>query len=203
MKVFEPYPGIKVYDDVFSWDCQNKIFEQLYKDTNYFIGWGDHFASSDKFLYSSHNAEDWEIMLTNGTPEHWMNRIAKSEPFLEFSNRELVRSMINLTTIADTNEAHNHPNEDVLLYYVNTEWKPHWQGETFFYDSKVKKVVYTSPYIPNRMIKFDGHIIHRFNTQSRSAPKFRFSISTFFLKEEVSEKGFSTNQLPTDLKGLI
>ena len=66
---------------------------------------------------------------------------------------------------------------------MNNEWKDGWGGETFFYDSHGKEIIYTSPYTPNRMIKFNGELVHRFNGPSRTGPKFRFSISTFIEKE--------------------
>ena len=73
-----------------------------------------------------------------------------------------------------------------MLYYANREWKPEWGGETVFYDEGGKDIIYTSPYVPNRMIFFAGELPHRYNPPSRVAPKFRFSISTFF--ERTSEE---------------
>jgi len=184
MKVSNPHPGITVYDDVFGWIDQNDIHTQLYNGVNYTLGWIDHFNGSDVFLHSTYSVEDWKMVRDdpqqfNG---HLLDRLAKSEPFQEMADQELIKSVVNLTTVADTNEAHCHPNQDVVLYYANLEWKSQWQGETQFYDRNTKEVLYTSPYVPNRMIKFDGEIVHRFNTQCRTAPKFRLIISSFWDK---------------------
>lgn len=181
MRVSNPVEGITVYDDVFGWMQSSPIYEAMFK-INYEIGWQDHFNGAEKFLHSYWGAEAWEEASSFGD-EHFINCLRFSKPFAEFENRTLIKSVVNLTTSSDTNEEHCHPNQDVLLYYANPEWKTEWQGETFFLDPTGKDIIYTSPYVPNRMIKFDGNILHRFNNQTRSAPKFRFSISTFFEKE--------------------
>jgi len=183
MKVSNPVEGITVYDDVFGWMQSSSIYEDMFK-INYEIGWQDHFNGAEKFLHSHWGEDGWESA-NNFGDDHFINCLRYSEPFAEFENRKLIKSVVNLTTSSDTNEAHCHPGQDVLLYYANPEWKTEWQGETFFLDPLGKDIIYTSPYVPNRMIKFDGNILHRFNNQTRSAPKFRFSISTFFEKENV------------------
>ena len=184
MKVSNPVEGITVYDDVFGWMQSSSIYEDMFK-IDYAIGWQDHFNGAEKFLHSHWSGEvGWENAKDFGD-DHFINCLRYSEPFAEFENRKLIKSVVNLTTSSDTNEAHCHPGQDVLLYYANPEWKTEWQGETFFLDPLGKNIIYTSPYVPNRMIKFDGNILHRFNNQTRSAPKFRFSISTFFEKANV------------------
>ena len=184
MRVSNPVEGITVYDDVFGLEDRTTIYEAMFK-INYGIGWKDHFYGAEQFLHSTWRAEAWDdVSLGNLGPNHFLICLRLSKPFAEFENRHLVKTVVNLTTSSDTNEQHSHPNEDVLLYYANPEWKTEWQGETFFLDQLGKEVIYTSLYVPNRMIRFDGNIVHRFNTQNRSAPKFRFSISTFFQKED-------------------
>jgi hypothetical protein len=184
MRVSNPVEGITVYDDVFCLDDRTTLYEAMF-NINYGIGWKDHFYGAEQFIHSYWGAKAWDdSSLGNLGPNHFLNCLRLSKPFAEFENRNLIKTVVNLTTSGDTNEQHSHPNEDVLLYYVNPEWKTEWQGETFFLDQLGKEVIYTSLYVPNRMIRFDGNIVHRFNTQNRSAPKFRFSISTFFQKED-------------------
>jgi hypothetical protein len=182
MRVSNPVEGITVYDDVFGWMQSSSIYEDMFK-IDYAIGWQDHFNGAEKFLHSHWGEQGWEEA-NNFGDDHFINCLRLSKPFAEFENRKLIKSVVNLTTSSDTNEAHCHPGQDVLLYYSNPEWKAEWQGETFFLDPLGKDIIYTSPYVPNRMIKFDGNILHRFNNQTKSAPKFRFSISTFFEKQD-------------------
>ena len=41
-------------------------------------------------------------------------------------------------------------------------------------------IIFTSPYIPGRIILFDGNIPHAIRPQSTNGPKFRISITLFF-----------------------
>jgi hypothetical protein len=194
MRVSNPVEGITVYDDVFGLEDRTTIYEAMFK-INYGIGWKDHFYGAEQFLHSTWRAEAWDdASLGHLDPNHFINLLRFSKPFTEFENRNLIRTIVNLTTPSDSNEKHSHRNQDVLLYYANPEWKKEWQGETFFLDPLGEEVIYTSLYVPNRMIRFDGNIVHRFNTQSRSAPKFRFSISTFFEKKESPEEKPKTSE---------
>lgn len=192
MRVSNPVEGITVYDDVFNWHEQQAMYAGLFK-INYEIGWHDHFNGAEVFLHSYWGPGDWRDSDDWG-PDHFINCLKNSKPFAEFKNQKPIKSIVNLTTSSDTNEAHDHDGQDVLLYYVNPEWKTEWQGETFFLDPLGKDIIYTSPYVPNRIIKFDGDLMHRFNNQTRSAPKFRFSISTFFKKKESPEEETKTSE---------
>ena len=194
MKVFEPCPGIKVYDDVFTYTQQYRIYGQIVNDLKFSIGWSDSFEDSDKFLHTAFPAETWRNINYYKSPEHFVNELNNSEPFQELKDHHLLKSIINLTTIADTNIHHTHPGQEAMLYYANLEWKNEWQGETFFLDPEGKNILYTSPYVPNRMIWFDGDIVHRFNTQSRTAPKYRFSVSTFW------EKPIGLDEVPPEVR---
>ena len=68
-----------------------------------------------------------------------------------------------------------------VLYYINLDWRDGWHGETLFYNpNNLKEIIYTSLYIPGRIILFDGSIPHAIRPQSIKAPKFRFTLSLFF-----------------------
>ena len=61
------------------------------------------------------------------------------------------------------------------------DWKDGWYGETIFYNpDNINDIVFTSPYIPGRIILFDGDIPHAIRPQSSKASKFRISLSLFF-----------------------
>ena len=180
MKVFEPVPGIKVFDDVFDFNQSGVIYEQCL-DNEYQIGWKDTLFSEDQFLYSNWTGQQWQAAMNSQSLQHFLFVLGISEPFAEhIQNKVIKKSVINCGTIADSMAVHTHLGESVMLYYANLEWKPEWSGETFFYDKSGKNLIYTSSYTPNRMILFNGEVPHRFNSPSRLAPKYRFTISTFF-----------------------
>lgn len=180
MKMFEPAPGIKVYDDVFDYNQSSIIYEQCL-DNEYQIGWKDTLFSEDQFLYSNWGSEHWQTAMLSQNLQHFLCVLGMSEPFVEHIQDKIIkRSVINCGTVADSMSVHTHLGEGVMLYYANLEWKPEWSGETFFYDKSGKNIIYTSPYTPNRMILFNGEMPHRFNSPSRLAPKYRFTVSTFF-----------------------
>ena len=81
----------------------------------------------------------------------------------------------------DVHYIHHHESDQVALYYVNMDWNDGWYGETIFYDEfDQNKIGFTTPYIPGRIILFDGVIPHAIRPQSVEGPKFRITISLFY-----------------------
>lgn len=183
--VTKPYPGITVYDNVFGWE-DNTRMHGLTRSTQFALGWAD-LPEKEVHFHSLIGPEEWSYYAEDPDASIYLNILANSKAFKDFEGRGIDKSVINCDTMSDSHEIHTHVNQDVILYYINTEWKDAWAGETFFYDEAGKNVVYTSPYTPNRMIAFDGKIPHRFNAPSMSAPKYRFSVSTFFWTKEHEE----------------
>jgi len=181
MKVFEPAPGIKVYDDVFTLDQQHLIYEHAL-ECDYHIGWKDLPWGEDQYFYSRWSPDEWSKTMSTDNDRHFLHALGHSVPFVEnVMDKEIIKTIVNAVTLDASANTHCHQNgEFVALYYVNPEWKPEWSGETFFYDDKGQEVIYCSKFVPNRMIIFNGLIPHRFNAPSRQAPKFRFTISTFY-----------------------
>jgi Rps23 Pro-64 3,4-dihydroxylase Tpa1-like proline 4-hydroxylase len=64
------------------------------------------------------------------------------------------------------------------LYYVNEHWDLDEGGETQFY---VDNLIYGIPPIPNRMIIFDGSLMHRATSFKNY---HRFSIALKYCKDE-------------------
>lgn len=184
--VTKPYPGITVYDNVFSW-YDNTTIDGLTRSTQFALGWSD-LPGKEVHFHSSIDSEEWKYYGEDPSASKYLDILANSKPFKDFTDRGINKSVINCDTMADSHTIHTHLSQDVILYYINTEWKDSWAGETFFYDESGENVVYTSPYTPNRMITFDGKIPHRFNAPSAAAPKFRFTVSTFFWTKEHEEK---------------
>ena len=180
--VSNPHPEITIYDNVFNWDLNKSIMLNCTK-VPYFIGWQDSFNEAESFLHSRITKDMWLNRTKDQSLNDFLDPLITSEPFKNINENKIVQTVVNCDTTYDTHTVHTHNNQDVILYYVNNEWKDSWGGETFFYDSNGKEIIYTSPYTPNRMIKFNGELVHRFNGPSRTGPKFRFSISTFIEKE--------------------
>ena len=174
------HPGITVYDNVFS----EKEQELIYKNclgAPYNIGWNDTAESTESHFFCGIGLDDWQDRYRDKDLAEFLNILENSQPYQKNINKSLEKTIINCDTIADSHTKHTHENQDVILYYANLDWSDGWGGETFFYNNE-DEIVFASPYTPNRMIAFDGELIHRFNGPTIQGPKFRFSISTFFWK---------------------
>ena len=75
-----------------------------------------------------------------------------------------------------------HPGLIVALYYANMHWDPEGGGETLFYKKDRKTIGLASPYIPNRLVIFDGKVPHTIKAQNLLGPSYRFTIGMFFNK---------------------
>jgi len=138
------------------WTCTS-VPERHSHNLSFFSPWSTEYVESLSILASIRNSPASHIL----------------------ENYELTKSILNLTTPSDVYYTHTHPEEKVLLYYVNLEWKEGWHGETQFYSDNLRDIKYTSPYTPGRLILFDGNIPHTMRPKSIIAPKFRFSLSMF------------------------
>ena len=94
---------------------------------------------------------------------------------------------MNCSLFNDVFYKHTHSDSDVLLYYVNMEWKEEWYGETVF-QNEDGSILYTQKYKPCSAVWFDGSIPHLIKPQSATAPKFRFSVSIFFKRNDNGER---------------
>ena len=94
------------------------------------------------------------------------------------------RSYINLGIHSDQHLIHvddPKPNESkTCLIYMNRKWDLNWGGETIFYDDQRKNIVYTSQFIPGRIVIFDGSIPHSAKPQHFDAPPYRFTLAVKF-----------------------
>jgi len=175
MNYYSPINGVEVYDDVFSLSHRYDINEAV-KKSLFRIGWNDNTDDAESNMYSLWSPED-------------LNRIKFFKEFVDthplhkkIDPDKYIRCIINNETMSNTHWTHTHINENVLLYYVNMDWKDQWGGETLFFDRNSKDIVFGSRFVPGRLIWFDGEIPHTIKQPSRQAPKFRFTISIFFKK---------------------
>jgi Rps23 Pro-64 3,4-dihydroxylase Tpa1-like proline 4-hydroxylase len=107
-----------------------------------------------------------------------------------------LRSYVNMYTQWTPTSDHIDENEKgcftVLFFFCNS-WQRNWGGELTFYD--VDGCNYTVEYQPNRMVIFDGTIVHRVNPVTSFAKGFRFSLAIKCASEKVATVNYSINNL--------
>lgn len=163
---------IRVYDDVLDFSLRQHIYE-FATQSMFKIGWADGNIIENKkhqFLYSTYNNED---LIRLGI----LDALDKSVVKDEFVGYKLKHCILNLSTASDVNFVHAHPEDKVVLYYVNLEWHDGWHGETLFFDETQRSIEFGSPYTPGRIIAFDAKIPHTIRPQSHIAAKFRFTLA--------------------------
>lgn len=149
-------------------------------NSNFCIGWDDSQEVHKRAfpcLYSNYLQKDVNLLnINNYLYSKVKNKYVKEKNFK--------KCIVNLTKPNDVNFIHTHPNEVAVLLYINPTWSVDWAGETIFYKNDMKEILYTSCYIPNRCIIFDGNIPHTIKSQNLLGPSYRFTITFFFKKVE-------------------
>jgi SM-20-related protein len=94
------------------------------------------------------------------------------------------RAYINLGIHSDPHKIHvddfSSGSGKTVLIYLNRNWDRDWGGETLFYDDNREEIKYISPFIPGRIIVFDGSIPHSAKPQHFNAPPYRFTLALKF-----------------------
>jgi len=172
---------IQIYDNVFAYNFMSKIYREVIS-ADYNIGWADTKIIENQgkvFMFSL-----WQ--LPDFIKFGFLDNI-KNQKLLEKINKRFPsRCVINCGTFGDVYHPHVHNEKEVLLYYVNLDWKIEWNGETAFYSDDLKNIILTNPYVPGRVVWFDGEVPHSIKPQTHLGPKYRFSISLFFDKNYLS-----------------
>ena len=172
VRISTPHPEITVYDEVFTKEKQNFI-EGFCQSFEFSIA-NMHVDDKEKSIFATISGEQW-----NSTNNQFKKDLQDSKPFQEFANRTLTTCIVNLYTIADSQDIRTFNGHNVILYYTNTApWRPEFGGELLFYDNYGKSVICTVPTKPNRMVVFNGEILHRINT-IRDVP-MRTTVSTLW-----------------------
>ena len=169
--------AITIYNDVFDLQYRQEIYA-FAQSSMFVLGWADGAIvenHSNRFLHSVYSQEDLGRL-------NILDRIASSAAAEELNGYKLSKAILNLSTAADTNYTHAHPEDKVLLYYVNLEWRDGWHGETLFFQESLKDVAFTSIYTPGRLIAFDAKIPHTIRPQSHIAAQYRFTLAIVFNK---------------------
>lgn len=174
---FEGGKTLNVYDDLFSLSFRLSAYT-FALSSHFKIGWGDGITEeriAHRYLHSLFSPDD---VMRLGIIE----QIRNSSAGAELDGYTLEKTVLNLSVPSDTHFVHTHPEEKILLYYVNPEWQDGWHGETLFYDEACKDIVFATPYTPGRLISFSGSIPHAIRPQSRTGPLHRFTLALIFNK---------------------
>ena len=169
---------IEVYDNVLDRPYMELLYPRC-KTRSYNIGWGDPNEFSIPRGTSLYSRIENDELLDFG----FLNKINNKDLLEKIDGREPIESVINCTTYSDVYLPHTHSNTDVLLCYVNLEWRQEWWGESEFYSDDLKETILTNQYVPGRVVWFDGDIPHSIRPQSRIATKFRMTLSLFYISK--------------------
>ena len=168
---------LRVYDNGFDLEYRSNLYAFAQKSM-YRIGWADGNIvenSKHQFLHALYSPEDIERI-------QLIPKLKATPVGQEMEGFTLTKCVMNLSTPSDANFVHAHPEDKVLLYYVNLEWRDGWHGETLFFSEDGKDVVFASPYSPGRLVVFDAKIPHTIRPQSHIAAQYRFTLSLFLNK---------------------
>jgi hypothetical protein len=168
---------LRLYDSVFDMAYRSKLYQYMH-GSFFKIGWADGLTPEKRgyqFLHSGHSEEDLKSV---GLIEH----LQQTPVGQELVGYTLNKAVLNLSTPADVNFVHTHPEDKVLLYYVNLDWEDGWHGETLFFDESAKNIMFASAYTPGRIIAFDAKIPHTIRPQSHIATFYRMTFALVLTK---------------------
>ena len=156
VRTSQPHPEITVYDEVFTEEQQNFIVYSC-QQMKFRIGTLDN--SDEMYIYSMIPGTVWRE-----SSNEFIKIFEKTKPYREYSNRTMNNVITTLHTIADSEVKGAYLGTDVIMYYANTGWRPECGGDIFFYDQYGKSVISAIQCVPNRMVVFNGDLIHKINT---------------------------------------
>ena len=169
--------NIYVFDNMFELNDRNQAYG-FAKNSYFRLGWKDGISEETvkyEYIHSKYSQEDLEKLRI-------YHKMMNCEIGEFVKDMTLSKAMLNLSTPSDVNFIHAHPEDIVILYYVNLEWQNGWHGETLFYDETFSNVEFASPYTPGRVVIFDGRIPHTIRPQSHIASNYRFTLALTYKK---------------------
>jgi len=172
---------IKIYDDVFPYSDMSHLYEMARRSKYTLDRTAAHtvpVTEQFKSLKSDYSVYDllWSNFFEGPATDPIKQEIIEK-------NLRLHRVYINLSTAQDIYHYHTDSSvhEDIsLLYYFNCKWEQHWEGETHFADPHSRELVYSSAFIPGRIVLFSATIPHKSSQPSFTAPEFRFVFTMKF-----------------------
>ena len=179
---------IKIYDEAFSYSQMSQMFDAA-KKSKFTL---DRTASTSvpttqqfKTLKSEYSIYDliW-LGFFSGDDIEFLRKEIKDNDY------RLHRVYVNLSTSQDVYHYHvdSGIDQDVtLIYYFNCAWEPHWEGETHFSDPQAQDIIYSSSFIPGRIVLFSATIPHKSSQPSFFAPEFRYVLTMKFSSKKHSD----------------
>tara|TARA_B100000405_G_scaffold220939_1_gene156918 strand:+ start:238 stop:786 length:549 start_codon:yes stop_codon:yes gene_type:complete len=160
VKISTPHPDITQYDGVFTEPEQHMI-----------ASW----CASMPFKIDSLGMSDDEMNINSKiNPSQWYsssNRLKdcfeKTLAFRKLSDHTLMAASVDVYTIADCQDIRCFPSTKLIIYFTNIKWMSQYGGDIIFYDQHAKSVICIIPCVPNRMIVFEGDLIHRISTPNK------------------------------------
>ena len=171
---------VTIYDNAFPMGFREDAYFFI-KKSLFCIGWADKLTSENMFAYDQHlhSVFSQKDIQNLGI----FNYIKNIQGVPRGVNEEnLTRAVVNLSLPSDVYQTHIHRNEYVALYYANTYWQDGYHGKTLFFNQTKNKIDLALPYVPGRLILFDGETPHTIRPQSVAGPTFRFTLALFFNK---------------------
>jgi hypothetical protein len=170
---------VKVIDDAFDYELLLENYKFVRKCPFYY------------FDYSYFDDPDAEFPVGNGT--QWIHplKLEETEKYPIFSSYEKLikantgfasveRSHINCHFFGDNRNPHIDKGQINGLLFLTPEWIPEWGGEIIFYEKRAPRL--TLEPIPGRLVIFDGSILHKGGTPSKSSTMPRYTLTSKFLK---------------------
>jgi hypothetical protein len=74
---------------------------------------------------------------------------------------------------------------------MNLEWHPTWEGETHFSDENMNDIMFSTAFIPGRLVFFDGNIPHKSSQPGPLAEFYRFVFTIKFSKINDLKKNYT------------
>lgn len=178
--------AIEVYDDLIPYSYRTSFYDFACK-SKFMIGWADS-AEYEKLAYPCLHSSFSEKDLHNMKILPFIHEALAKSQYKSFLKARITNIKLNLSKPGDIHYSHTHSpfgklDLCVALCYLNIEWKPEWGGETLFWNDLQTKITFTSPYVPGRIILFNGRIPHSIRPQTHLGPSFRFTFSVFFKKD--------------------
>jgi hypothetical protein len=169
---------LRLYDNMFDHSYRSKVYQYM-RNSLFRIGWADSSTpekSGYQFLHSLHSEDDLKKI-------GFIEQLQQTPAGQETVGHKLSKAVLNLSTPADVNFVHTHPEDKVVLYYVNLDWQDGWHGETLFFDEAGKNIMFASAYTPGRIIAFDAKIPHTIRPQSHIAAFYRLTFALVYTKD--------------------
>ena len=169
---------IEIYDDLFPFSEKNNFYS-FALNSNYIL---DRVPST-----SPEDLQHGRTLVSRFSIKDILNLEFFKNTFIfnyvKENKLRVQRVYVNLCLACDKYDYHvddYFEGDKSLLYYLNKEWHPVWEGETHF-SSNLKDIDYSSAFIPGRIVLFDSRIPHKSSQPSFDAKFHRFVLVVKFV----------------------